>query len=350
MAQQIQYKLKCLNEDFRVKEVSLSPKLESKGSSQYTYVLFEKSGLTTFDLMEQILDFFNLTFEDIGSQGLKDEDAVTEQLISIKKILSSRDISAFNKKHASKKEFSRMKHLIGYGNEPVKERLLHGNSFSIVVRNLKKNVATDLLNYISSDRHHYFINYYDSQRFGMPDGPYNTHLIGKAIVKNKWKEAMRHLQNSRNGSPDIAETPKKNDDFKKIFQRVNPKRVQFYISSYNSYLWNSTTSALIKKHVKSSRHNFENVGMLHVPNSNAFQCPHTCEIGGHEFSHETFSVSGKPYKRNILVLTTIYAGSIEDDDLHRNKKKLCLSFFLPTGSYATMIVKQVFLRIQNEKQ
>ena len=35
----------------------------------------------------------------------------------------------------------------------------------------------------SIHRHHHFINYYDSQRFGMHGGPYNTHLIGEAIVK-----------------------------------------------------------------------------------------------------------------------------------------------------------------------
>ena len=32
----------------------------------------------------------------------------------------------------------------------------------------------------------------------MPGGPYNTHLIGKAIVENNWKEAYKQLKITNN--------------------------------------------------------------------------------------------------------------------------------------------------------
>lgn len=347
MASSVKYKLKCIHQDFRVTEVSLAPELEPMAKSKFTYVWLEKSGLTTFDAMEQLKDFFKLSFDDVNNQGLKDEDAVTEQLISIKKILTDKDVFAFNKKYERKHNFSRIKYIIGYGSKPAQERSLHGNSFSIVVRNLKKIEVTKLSDYINSQRHHYFINYYDNQRFGMPGGPYNTHLIGEAIVRKNWKQALDCLRLSRNECPEIIGKPKSNIDFKKIFQKINPKRVQFYISSYNSHLWNTLTSALIEKHTKSEEHSFENVGRLHLPQSHNFVCPHICEVDGYEFSHEKFSALQKAYKRNTLVLTTIFIHTDEIDELHRNRKKISLSFFLPTGSYATMIIKQLFLRLNN---
>ena len=81
----VNYKLKCINEDFQVTEVSLMPSFVSKGPRKFTYIWLQKSGFTTFEVLEQIKVFFKLSFEDVCSQGLKDEDAITEQLLSIKK-------------------------------------------------------------------------------------------------------------------------------------------------------------------------------------------------------------------------------------------------------------------------
>lgn len=99
------YKLKSINEDFQVAEVSLMPHLEAKEPYQFTYVLLQKSGFTTFEALGQIKNFFKLEFNDLNSQGLKDEDAITEQLISVKKVLNDKDIVSFNKKHKLKTNF-----------------------------------------------------------------------------------------------------------------------------------------------------------------------------------------------------------------------------------------------------
>lgn len=344
----IDYELKCINEDFQVTEVSLMPHLKIKRPYEFTYVWLQKSGFTTFDILEQIKNFFKLTFEDVSSQGLKDKDAITEQLISIKKVLSNKDVTYFNKKHKLKNKFSRIKHIVGYGKEPIKERMLHGNSFRIVVRNLKNTLADDLLSYISSRRHYYFINYYDNQRFGMPDGPYNTHLIGKAIVENNWKQAYEHIKITNNDFPKVVAKTKSLLDFKKIFKSINPKKISFFVSSYNSLLWNAQASLMVKKHTKSKQHSFKNVGRLYLPVDHSFRCPHMCETEGYEFVVKKFAVRQQIYSRNTMVATTVYAHNLENDELHKNMKKLTFSFFLPTGSYATMIVKQIFLRL-NEK-
>lgn len=342
MKQPITYKIKCKNEDFQVTEVSLMPSLPSRKPHYFTYFLLQKSGYTTFDALEYIKNFFKLKFSDVASQGLKDEDAITEQLLSVKKILNKKAIVAFNKKYGKGEKHLRIKHIIGRGNEPVKERMLHGNSFRIVIRNLEHNVADNFLSHLAAHRHHYFINYYDNQRFGMPGGPYNTHLIGRAIVEKRWKRAFNHIKITNNVSLDFR---KDTSNHKKFFKTINPKKISFFISSYNSFLWNKHVSSLIKEGAKSRKHYFENVGHLYLPVKYSFQCPLICEANGYEFVEKTFITKPKAYSRNIVVGTTIYVNDLENDELHKGRKKLTVSFFLPTGSYATMIVKQIFLRL-----
>ena len=258
------YKIKCKNEDFQVTEVSLMPSLASKKPPRFTYFWLQKSGLTTFDILDCIKSFFKLRFEDVANQGLKDEDAVTEQLISVKKILSKKNITAFNKKYGAGNKYSRIKYVIGYGREPVKERMLHGNSFRIVVRNLESRIANNLLNYLSAHRYHHFINYYDNQRFGMPGGPYNTHLIGEAIVKRDWKEAYNHIKITNNIPPSFFPKLENAINCKEVFKTINPKKVSFFVYAYNSFLWNNQTSLLIKENTKSKKRQFENVGHLYL--------------------------------------------------------------------------------------
>lgn len=256
MNQSAGYKIKYKNEDFQVTEVSLMPNLTSKKPRQFTYFWLQKSGFTTFDGLDYIKKFFKLKFDDIASQGLKDEDAITEQLISVKKILSEKDIVAFNKKYAVGNKYFRIKHIVGYGKEPIKERMLHGNSFRIVIRNLRDRVANNLSAHLSTHRHHYFINYYDNQRFGMPGGPYNTHLIGEAIVKKDWKRAYDHIKTTNNIPPEFLTKLGNAPNYKEVFRTINPKKVSFFVSSYNSFLWNDKTSLLIKENTKSKKHQF----------------------------------------------------------------------------------------------
>ena len=150
--------------------------------------------------------------------------------------------------------------------------MVHGNSFRVVIRNLENVLADTLLNHISDHRHYYFINYYDNQRFGMPGGPYNTNLIGKAIVKNNWKQAYKYIKITDNILPWVTIKTRSIADFKEIFKSINPKRISFFVSSYNSFLWNTQASSIIKKHTKSMQHSFKNVGRLYLPVEHFFQC------------------------------------------------------------------------------
>ena len=49
-------------------------------------------------------------------------------------------------------------------------------------------------------------------------------------------------------------------------------------------------------------------------------------------------------QRNIFFLPEKLTMNISDDELNKNKKKVILSFTLPKGSYATIIIKGLFER------
>jgi len=338
------YKLKCKHEDFIVNEVPLLPCLSPQKSSRYTYFWLKKKGLTTFDAQEIIAKFFEVNQLDINVEGLKDEDAITFQIFSIKKILRKRIINGFNQKL---QPGLKIESIIGYGKEPVNEKFLHGNTFVITIRNLDKSIAHEFHNLVLSTRLFPFINYYDNQRFGLAGGPYNTHLIGKSIVKNDWERAFFEFQKSgnniRKNEPLIKKgTSRKN--YKNFFKTISPKKVAFFVSSYNSYLWNNEASRLVEKFNKGELEHFNGVGDLFIPRSLSFYSTSTCQVKGHHFDKNNFKIEPKTDIRSLVVNTNIYSTNLNEDELNKSKWKVEISFFLPTGCYATMLIKQIFLR------
>ncbi len=117
------YKLKYINDDFIVDEVSLLPKMSSKENATYTYLKVEKSSFTTFEAQEMLRKYFDLDYSEIVFEGLKDEDAKTSQVFSINKILEESDIDKFNKKTRLKDDrYIRISGVIGFGDCHVRER------------------------------------------------------------------------------------------------------------------------------------------------------------------------------------------------------------------------------------
>lgn len=328
-----EFKLKTKNSDFRVTEVPLLPNFDST-LKLFTYLWLEKSNYTTFEALEKLQKFFGLGFEDTVAEGLKDEDGITEQLISIKKKLSKKDIKNFNSENFSEETFIKIS-LKGFGSEPLRAKALHGNAFRVVVRNLTESEAEKVTNFIKKNRFFSFVNYYDNQRFGLPGGPYTTHLIGKAICEDDWDKAFSVLKESGNEIP-AGKTGKD------AFLALNPNRVGFYVSAYSSFLWNNAVSEKIKSIGNSKAFDFPGIGKLYLPLSSAHNLPSgTFFANGFSFNKETFSVSEYKNGRSMILPSAVYVGKTSTDEIFEGKFCLELSFFLHTGCYATMIIKQI---------
>lgn len=342
------YKIKQIKKDFIVNEISLQPDFYHHDKSEFSYLWIEKRGMTTFDALDEIKKEFNLSQEDVSAQGLKDEDGVTYQLISIHKIIFNKDVELFNKKFNSENYRLLIKSIEGYGKKPLSPRKLHGNNFKLVIRNLDEKMAKLFYDYCKNNRFISFINYYDKQRFGIIGGPYNTHLIGKAIINQDWVAAYKEFEKSKNNEIENIKKPQKIDSVycKNFFKQINFKKIHFFISSYNSYLWNKKTSDYINKIKEDTfQYPFPEIGQLSLIKNEIFQIHNILAVGGYEIDKDTYKTVQKEYVRNLPITTTIFPVDITKDELNKGKHKIQISFFLPTGCYATMLIQQIFIKL-----
>ncbi len=344
----LDFKIKQKNEDFIVKEIYHEPDYCDIKEAIFSYLWIEKSGITTFDLLEILRKEYGLKYNDLVAQGLKDEDGVTNQLISIRKSLSSKDCIKFNRKNTYSNFKVKINRIVGYGKKPLETRKLHGNKFILKIRNLKKIDIDLLTKYFHKNKFISFINYYDNQRFGMVGGPYNTHLIGKAIISNNYINAYKEYKKTANNDLD------KNLDIKDLtsincknyFKKINKLKINFFISAYNSFIFNKKVSNYIKKENKANlNYFFEHLGYLYLPKINNFVLPNIINYNGYKINNN-YEIEKIKIPRVSFLTTNIFVKNINKDELNSNKYFIELSFFLPTGSYATMLIKQLFYKLK----
>lgn len=324
--------IKQKNSDFIVREVPCLPKIfhEPKGHD-YTILLVEKSGYTTFEIIDSLSRQLSLGRDTINCLGLKDEDGVTQQSISVRKTLADADIKKLGWNGAPNEKFVCYE-IQGYSDTPLIEKKLHGNIFQILVRGLTADQAIKLQHSIKDKQLHVFLNYYDQQRFGLPDGPFFTHLIGEALVSKRYDQAADLYKKSGNYQIDGFNEEDINED---IFTKINPKKVDFFVSAYTSFLWNAALADIMPK-TKSTVSIF---GGYQLPSYSDVRIPVNLQISGYEFKDKEVQPYSK--SRQSSVCTNIYVGKPIKDDINTDKFALKLEFFLPTGCYATMAVKQL---------
>ena len=204
-----------------------------------------------------------------------------------------------------------------------------GNYFEITVRNLDKKY--NKINFI--------VNYFDDQRFSN-----NNVLIGKLLLKRKFKEISQILEvNSVN--------------------EINKKILRFYLHSFQSYLFNLAVSNYISKYKNHKKINYS-LGELSFVNKFekikfpliSFDTKFSKKIKVYlklltkeDIKLEEFIIKQLPYLieetsyRDVFVKIKDFRRlSYEKDELNLGKFKEKISFILPKGSYATMVVKQMF--------
>ncbi len=343
------FKLKVIPEDFIVKERHNLDVGDNNTSQKSLYFLLQKKNYETFEAISIIAKFFNIEKNNIGYAGLKDCDGVTEQYISIdaaslKDKINYGCITHFNIV-ASETKFIKLFNTGKTGGR-INVASLESNQFNIIVRNIESNTC----NKLKSNHSFYmsFINYYDTQRFGIPGGDKVTHILGEAIEREDYASAVS-LINRIKDSQDIIERPLSGID--ELYSRIDLKKIAFYRSSYSSFNWNTQ---IIER----------------IENSDKIKKIITCEIEGIRFVFP-LSVDGMvenvlkdlqyKYKRHVVVddkiisietdrpaiiSTNVTLGKVEQDEFNAGKYKFSISFSLPSGCYATMLIKQLVARLQ----
>lgn len=333
--------LKKNADDFLVNESFLLPKLANLKKSIFCYYWLRKCGFTTFEAVEKIANYLNVNQDCIQYAGLKDEDGITEQLIAIKPIVFSEQLKQFNKDNEDSLDKFIVLSFYGYGNEAINIGQLNGNAFRLVVRNLSENFFDKFKGLKKIN--FYFVNYYDIQRFGMSNCPKMTHWVGKELLNNDNKAAFEVLKKLCTPESIKALNFKGNPEL--FFNSLNHRITTFYKNSYSSYLWNIKLIELLKDiciddYYKLSYDNLDFIftekqeHILSFLNKNKY-----LEFTKY-FVKEAQVCAGISF-RPTVIQTQIIFHSLEKDDLYKNAYKCDISFFLPSGCYATTCVKQM---------
>ncbi len=174
-------RIKERHEDFLVEE---QPLYAPVGEGEHIYMLIEKRGLTTTEMVRRLARKIGMRPRDISYAGLKDKHAITRQIISI---------------HAPGKpteslpsiDDDRMSALwVDRHTNKLKRGHLKGNRFSIKIRGVGAGESIRAQSALSQLASSGVPNRFGEQRFGSHR---TNHLIGRAMVRGDAEEGLRWL-------------------------------------------------------------------------------------------------------------------------------------------------------------
>ena len=248
-----------------------------------------KRNMDTIGAVEYISRLLHRTQKTIKFAGNKDKRGITTQRLSSFNTLPNEIISLTKNKRWNKNlEISNF----SFSDKELRLGLLKGNQFCVCFRFVEglKDIKSDLDLITKSINEKGFINYFGMQRFGV--GNVSTHIIGKYIIKKKWKEAFAKIISTDNMFDAMKQVGLGKDVEKEIFDiedkakqmtiitdilKILPKFTNeskllfnykkcgknsyqssfkslskqlqvLYPHSYQSYIWNMTVSYRISKY------------------------------------------------------------------------------------------------------
>lgn len=174
-------RIRAKYEDFYVEEI---PKTLPSGEGPNTWILIEKIGRNTLDVLLDVARELHLNRKRMGFAGMKDKAALTRQWICVSN-LEPDELQDLEEKLYNVKILK-----IIQNEKKLRMGQLVGNKFRILIRDSEdpeKDIETtrDILAQLSRLG---VPNYYGWQRFGK-NRP-NTHLVGKFLVKDDLKGAV----------------------------------------------------------------------------------------------------------------------------------------------------------------
>lgn len=334
--------IKYRNSDFKVTEVSLIPDGTSSDtrSKEHSVLHLLKEGYTTFEAINRLAEFLGIDRQSIHCQGLKDEDGVTEQIISVNLLLKTNQLDKFNHLNSNlAKGWMRLK-LKGYSGSAVVEKQLHGNLFNLTIRNMNEGDVDNLIKYCEDNSDFICLNYYDNQRFGLPGGPFIAHLIGESIINKDWQKADKLYRISGNAELDYEDSMLKTNE--NLVKKIDIRKLNFFVSAYNSYLWNKKLSNQLTGSQEINIFDGLDVRLLSHEQTKLKPL-----ISCDAYKVNTGkTVSRLNKSRSSIISTTIFTNNKREDSFFKGKWSLDLQFFLPAGSYATICIKQLLANLQ----
>ncbi|SNR85873.1 tRNA pseudouridine(13) synthase TruD [Desulfurobacterium atlanticum] len=357
-------KIKFSPEDFKVKEILNDNFFKNRGD--YRIYRLWKRGLETQEVMERIAKISKIPVKFIGYGGLKDKNAETVQFISIPAKYSLKELNKGNLKLS----------FCGFSTSPITSSSIKRNRFEIVVRETLKDKEK-----IEIIRRAGVPNYYGEQRFiSLRKGQlFIHHLISrnykqaieylftpagwensksrkgkKAFLEGNFKEAVLLLSGWRKKIAQyLLKIPAASPET--LFKLIPRKEIEFQINIFQSLLFNKAVASMIKK---SGKELFafkykagimffpvekpgipEKIEMFYPEIKNPIYAPILRKEGIKVDSMKRFSGYFHRFSRKTFV-------RVENFEITEMKEKTVLKFELPSGSYATNVVRFLFNSIK----
>lgn len=275
-------------EDFVVNEV-ISPKFTRKYErtkngmktvkGPYSLFILKKRCITTHDAIKRLAVLLKIREKEIGYAGLKDRFAVTCQYVTIKGgcEIKEKDMELSFINNTCK--------FIAPGD-------LVCNQFTITLHKCKNIERLDKI--IRELKSRGMPNYFGMQRFGSRQ---NNHIIGKHLIRKEFSSAMTLIRQG--------------NDYRKI-EDVPKHMLKFFINAYQSWIFNERLNRYIEKN---------NKPLFRPAKIEAFRVPE-------------LRISCNGGARKLFI-------SIREISFTVNKRDVNISFMLPRGSYATVLLREI---------
>lgn len=388
-------KIKSRPQDFVVEELLDLPEFSEDGN-HFIYRL-EKKGLSTLEVVNHLARRFRIHDKKINFAGMKDKYAITSQYLSI----MGKEL-----KEIKEKNFTLA--LIGRSVRHIGPDLLRGNRFRITVRDLGKGDIPRLINSLEEVSRYGFPNYFGEQRFGSIrhggsflvkclilndyEGALRNYLSiwsskDRSIVKEfkkrvsekwgNWEECLKFSPGSdeKRVLGYLKDYPK---DFVGAVNLINPRLLSLFIAAYQSYLWNGMTSDLIKSYLSHeelitfhyiageavfyktlSKRLLDELLGIEIPlldHKVKFQNRKMEETAEGVIKKEALAIENfrlnkikKAFFKSVLRRLIVIPEGLETsepapDEINESRLKLTVSFALPSGSYATVLLRRLGFR------
>ncbi len=170
-------RIKTQPEDFQVEEI---PAYQPCGAGDHLFLWVEKRGMGAEYFVRQIARRLDVPASEVGTAGLKDRHAVTRQMVSV-------PARAEPRLPQLEGDGIRLLNVSRHGNK-LRPGHLHGNRFHILVRDVRADAASHLPALIERLKRDGLANFYGEQRFGREG---QTVLLGLSLLRQQVSPAGR---------------------------------------------------------------------------------------------------------------------------------------------------------------
>jgi tRNA pseudouridine13 synthase len=387
-------KLKQQPDDFRVEELT---DVTPGERGDFAFYRLEKRGWTTTDAIELIRRRWRIDVRRVAFGGLKDRHAATVQYLTIlrgpRRGLNQQGVTL---------------QYLGQSERPYLSEAIRANRFEVTLRDFSAARCDRVVAAVEEVRRDGIANYFDDQRFGsvaldgafvgkeMVLGRYEEALRRaltapyefdraeerrtKAVLRDcwgSWAECRDRLAHGH--ARDLVEyLIHRPEDFRGAITRLRPELQGMYLAAYQGHLWNRILAGWLNDSLPAGqRLTIEaKLGPLPMPRKldeeqqrrlvattialPAARSPFDTTAPWAEAAERILASEGlawsdlklrglrKPFfsrgERVALVVPDELAATVADDNRHPGRQVIRLTFTLPRGSYATMVVKRVTAR------